>query len=137
MWDFKECRDAIQQKSWSHTAAKEMEQSYVTETSKVSDIGDTYAHMKCVQEPVVYGRDLRRYADIEETENGNILINDLRGDAGRRDEIEMSPFDNEVVGEDSRLLDNERGTSTSNKKRMYNRGLAGETEKENVSDSAV
>ena len=76
MWDFKECRDAIQQKTWSHAEAVEMEKNYVQETEKLRERGDTYALMKCAQEPAVYGRDLRRYVEVET--NGNKMIN---GDA--------------------------------------------------------
>ena len=60
MWDHKECRDAIQQKTWSHAQAVEMEKNYVKETEKLQEWGDSYALMKCSNEPAVYGRDLRR-----------------------------------------------------------------------------
>merc|ERR1712150_401487 len=112
MWDFKECRDIIQQKHWSHSSAVELEKSYVIETEKINDYdyGDTYAHMKCVQDPAVYGRDLRRYVDIEENRDGSVLINRDRRNNNNgytTDEIEMSAFDDNL-GEEATLLDGRR-----------------------------
>lgn len=119
MWDFKECRDVIQQKHWSHSSAVELEKSYVAETEKINDYdyGDTYAHMKCVQDPAVYGRDLRRFIDIEETRDGTVLINrDNRRDNNNgytTDDIEMAAFD-DGMGEETTLLDGRRKKKGNN-----------------------
>lgn len=120
MWEFKDCRDAIKERPWSHSKAEDNEKAFKNASLKKSKSNtDAYAQMDRAEDVVIASRDSRRYVDVE-AEDDNENIDQSRVEKPPLEEYEMSNIGHGDVAHDETQDDEPLVRKNSSQKKKKN-----------------
>lgn len=135
MWEFKDCRDAIKERPWSHSKAEDNEKAFKNASLKKSKSNtDAYAQMDRAEDVVIASRDSRRYVDVE-AEDDNENIDQSRVEKPPLEEYEMSNIGHGDVAHDETQDDEPLVRKNSSQKKKKNNWFKKDNTEESKKES--